>query len=114
MYEDPPHQEHITSILPGTTPPEPVLTPMDTPRQDALWCERHEIRMRQREADRQRFQNFQPARGGGRYGASVVRSTVYTLVAVHGLTCGTPNSAPIGIIQHLLLVVLFRDDVYTL
>lgn len=66
LYEDPPHQHHLPSILPGTQLPEKILTAADRPRQETLWCERHDERMRERR------------NGGGQYGppghyASVVR-----------------------------------------
>lgn len=64
LYEDPPHQKHTPNILPGTQPPEKILTAADRPRQETLWCERHDERMRERR------------NGGGQHGgqyATVVR-----------------------------------------
>ena len=71
LYEDPPHQHHTPGILPGTQPPEKILTAADRPRQETLWCERHDERMRERRNN-----------GGGQYGghyASVVRPFLSTV-----------------------------------
>jgi hypothetical protein len=48
LYSDPPHQKHVPSVLLGTQLPEKVLTPVDKPREDTLWCERHDKRMQER------------------------------------------------------------------
>jgi hypothetical protein len=61
IYADPPHLKHIPSILPGTELPDRVLTAADRPRQETLWCMRHDERMRERR------------NGGVQFHASVVR-----------------------------------------
>lgn len=70
LYTDPPHQKHVPSILSGTELPENILIAADKPRQQTLWCEMHDQRMRDR---RNGGSSYADRNGGGGYGASVVR-----------------------------------------
>lgn len=48
LYSDPPHIKHTPKIMPETELPQPVLTSADRPREEPLWCERHGLRMNNR------------------------------------------------------------------
>ena len=48
MFQDPPHQPHVTRILPGTVLDQARLCDLDRPRQETPWCLQHDARMAQR------------------------------------------------------------------
>ena len=48
LFKDPPHQAHLTQILPGTVLDPQGLSALDLPRHETPWCLQHDERMAQR------------------------------------------------------------------
>lgn len=81
LYSDPPHTKHVPKVLPETQLPVAILTSADRPRIEPLWCERHALRMRNRnglQGSMVRSNNAGPLQCSFQGGTVEVATVLYT------------------------------------